>query len=197
MGTRGHLGGLAEATLQALIVLDAAGKELVFVETVGAGQSEVEVIGTADTVVLVLMPGTGDSVQALKAGIMEIPDVIASRVERAPRGTPLEETRRRGLRGRLGPGEGTSGARRRGRSGAAAPARRGAEAGARSAVGGPGDNGEGLRVNVLSVEHHREGKDIQISATEVELTLVTRDSLHCDEVERMLEGWGYKVERVS
>jgi LAO/AO transport system kinase len=77
MGTRGHLGGLAEATLQALLLLDAAGKELVFLETVGAGQSEVEVIGIADTVVLVLMPGSGDSVQALKAGIMEIPDVIA------------------------------------------------------------------------------------------------------------------------
>ena len=77
MGTRGHLGGLAEATLQALLVLDAAGKDLVFLETVGAGQSEVEVIGIADTVVLVLMPGSGDSVQALKAGIMEIPDVIA------------------------------------------------------------------------------------------------------------------------
>ena len=77
MGTRGHLGGLAETTLQALLVLDAAGKDLVFLETVGAGQGEVEVIGIADTVVLVLMPGSGDSVQALKAGIMEIPDVIA------------------------------------------------------------------------------------------------------------------------
>jgi len=77
MGTRGHQGGLAETTLQALLVLDAAGKELVFVETVGAGQSEVEVLGIADTIVLVLMPGSGDSVQALKAGIMEIPDVIA------------------------------------------------------------------------------------------------------------------------
>jgi LAO/AO transport system kinase len=77
MGTRGHLGGLAEATLQAALVLDAAGKDLVFLETVGAGQSEVEVIGIADTVALVLMPGSGDSVQALKAGIMEIPDVIA------------------------------------------------------------------------------------------------------------------------
>jgi LAO/AO transport system kinase len=77
MGTRGHLGGLAEATLQAMLVLDAAGKDLVFVETVGAGQSEVEVIGVADTVLLVLMPGSGDSIQALKAGIMEIPDVIA------------------------------------------------------------------------------------------------------------------------
>jgi LAO/AO transport system kinase len=77
MGTRGHLGGLAEATLQALLVLDASGKDIVFVETVGTGQSEVEVIGIADTVLLVLMPGSGDSIQALKAGIMEIPDVIA------------------------------------------------------------------------------------------------------------------------
>jgi GTPase len=77
MGSRGHLGGIAEATLQAMLVLDAAGKELIFIETVGAGQSEVEVIGIADTVLLVLMPGSGDSVQALKAGIMEIPDVIA------------------------------------------------------------------------------------------------------------------------
>jgi LAO/AO transport system kinase len=77
MGTRGHLGGLAESTLQALLVLDAAGKDLVFLETVGTGQSEVEVIGIADTVLLVLMPGSGDAVQALKAGIMEIPDVIA------------------------------------------------------------------------------------------------------------------------
>ena len=77
MGTRGHLGGLAEATLQAVLLLDASGKDVVFVETVGAGQSEVEVTGIADTVLLVLMPGSGDSVQALKAGIMEIPDVIA------------------------------------------------------------------------------------------------------------------------
>ena len=77
MGTRGHLGGLAEATLQAMLVLDAAGKDIVFLETVGAGQGEVEVIAIADTVVLVLMPGSGDSIQALKAGIMEIPDVIA------------------------------------------------------------------------------------------------------------------------
>jgi LAO/AO transport system kinase len=77
MGTRGHLGGLAEATLQAMLVLDASGKDLLFLETVGAGQSEVEVIGIADTILLVLMPGSGDSVQALKAGIMEIPDVIA------------------------------------------------------------------------------------------------------------------------
>jgi LAO/AO transport system kinase len=77
MGTRGHLGGLSEAALQAMLVLDAAGKDLLFLETVGAGQSEVEVIGIADSILLVLMPGSGDSVQALKAGIMEIPDVIA------------------------------------------------------------------------------------------------------------------------
>ena len=77
MGTRGHLGGLAETTLQAALLLDAGGKELLFLETVGAGQSEVEVITIADTVLLVLMPGSGDSIQALKAGIMEIPDVIA------------------------------------------------------------------------------------------------------------------------
>jgi len=77
MGTRGHLGGLAETTLQAALILDAAGKDLLFLETVGAGQSEVEIITIADTVLLVLMPGSGDSIQALKAGIMEIPDVIA------------------------------------------------------------------------------------------------------------------------
>ena len=77
MGTRGHLGGLAEATLQTLLLLDAAGRDVIFLETVGTGQSEVEVMGIADEVVLVLMPGSGDSVQALKAGIMEIPDVIA------------------------------------------------------------------------------------------------------------------------
>ena len=77
MGSRGHLGGLSEATLQTLLMMDAAGKEHIFIETVGAGQSEVEVIGIVDTVLLVLMPGSGDSIQALKAGIMEIPDVIA------------------------------------------------------------------------------------------------------------------------
>ena len=94
MGTRGHLGGLAEATLQAVLVLDAAGKELVFVETVGAGQGEVEVIGIADTVVLVLMPGSGDSVQALKAGIMEIPDVIAiNKMDHPAAKTMLNEVR--------------------------------------------------------------------------------------------------------
>jgi len=94
MGTRGHLGGLAEATLQALLILDAAGKDVVFVETVGTGQSEVEVIGIADTVLLVLMPGSGDSIQALKAGIMEIPDVIAvNKMDHPAAKTMLSEVR--------------------------------------------------------------------------------------------------------
>ena len=94
MGTRGHLGGLAEATLQALLVLDAAGKDLVLLETVGAGQSEVEVIRIADTVLLVLMPGSGDAVQALKAGIMEIPDVIAiNKMDTPAAKTMLNEVR--------------------------------------------------------------------------------------------------------
>ncbi len=77
MATRGHLGGVAETTLQAVLVADAAGTDVLFIETVGTGQSEIEIARIADTVLLVLMPGSGDSVQALKAGIMEIPDVIA------------------------------------------------------------------------------------------------------------------------
>ncbi len=94
MGTRGHLGGLAEAALQALLLLDASGKDIVFLETVGAGQSEVEVIGIADTVLLVLMPGSGDAVQALKAGIMEIPDVIAiNKMDNPAAKTLLNEVR--------------------------------------------------------------------------------------------------------
>ena len=94
MGTRGHLGGLAETTLQAALLLDAAGKDLVLLETVGTGQSEIEVIGIADTVLLVLMPGSGDSVQALKAGIMEIPDVIAiNKMDHPAAKTMLNEVR--------------------------------------------------------------------------------------------------------
>src|SRR5678816_284432 len=94
MGTRGHLGGVAESTLQAMLVLDAAGKDLIFLETVGAGQSEVEIIGIADTVLLTQMPGSGDSVQALKAGIMEIPDVIAiNKMDHPAAKTMLNEVR--------------------------------------------------------------------------------------------------------
>ena len=75
-------------------MLDAGGKDLVLLETVGAGQSEVEVIGIADTVLLVLMPGSGDSVQALKAGIMEIPDVIAiNKMDSPAAKTMLNEVR--------------------------------------------------------------------------------------------------------
>ena len=94
MGTRGHLGGLAETTLQALLVLDASGKDIVFLETVGTGQSEVGVLSIADTVVLALMPGSGDSIQALKAGIMEIPDVIAiNKMDHPMAKTMLNEVR--------------------------------------------------------------------------------------------------------
>jgi LAO/AO transport system kinase len=94
MGTRGHLGGLAEATLQALLLVDASGKDVVFLETVGTGQSEIEVIGIADLVLLVLMPGSGDAVQALKAGIMEIPDVIAiNKMDHPAAKTMLNEVR--------------------------------------------------------------------------------------------------------
>ena len=77
MASRGHQGGLAEATADAVLVLDAAGYDVVLVETVGSGQNEVEVRTLADTVVLALMPGSGDGVQAIKAGLMEIPDVLA------------------------------------------------------------------------------------------------------------------------
>ncbi len=86
MGTRGHLGGVSEATLQTALLLDASGRDVIFIETVGTGQSEVEVIGIADAILLVLIPGSGDSVQALKAGIMEIPDVIADQQDGLARG---------------------------------------------------------------------------------------------------------------
>jgi LAO/AO transport system kinase len=76
MASRGHLGGLSEATAGAVLVLDAAGFDVVIVETVGSGQNEVEVQTLTETVALVLMPGSGDSIQALKAGLMEIPDVL-------------------------------------------------------------------------------------------------------------------------
>jgi LAO/AO transport system kinase len=76
MATRGHLGGLSWATPQALRVLDAAGCDVVLVETVGVGQSEVEVVSLADTTVVLLAPGMGDGIQAAKAGILEIADVF-------------------------------------------------------------------------------------------------------------------------
>lgn len=76
MATRGHLGGLARTTAEAAIVLDAAGYDVVIIETVGVGQDEVDIVRTADVSVVTLVPGTGDEVQALKAGIMEIADIF-------------------------------------------------------------------------------------------------------------------------
>jgi GTPase len=104
MATRGSLGGLSEATLQAALLMDASGKDDVFLETVGVGQAEVDIIDHADTVTLVLMPGSGDSIQALKAGVMEIPDVIA--VNKSDH--PLTDTMIREIRGvlSLGPQKG-------------------------------------------------------------------------------------------
>ncbi len=77
MATRGHLGGLTKATGEAIAVLEAAGKNLILVETVGVGQDEVEVVKLADVVVVVLVPGAGDDIQIFKAGIMEIADIFA------------------------------------------------------------------------------------------------------------------------
>src|SRR5436309_2335490 len=104
MANRGALGGLSEAALQAALLMDAAGRDDVFVETVGVGQAEVDVIDHADTVVLVLMPGSGDSIQALKAGVMEIPDVIV--VNKSDH--PLTDTMIREIRGVLSLGPRTS-----------------------------------------------------------------------------------------
>jgi len=97
MANRGALGGLSEAALQTALLMDAAGNDDVFVETVGVGQAEVDIIDHADTVVLVLIPGSGDSIQALKAGVMEIPDVIV--VNKADH--PLTDTMIREIRGVL------------------------------------------------------------------------------------------------
>jgi LAO/AO transport system kinase len=76
MATRGHLGGLARATGDAVLVLDAAGKDVIVIETVGVGQDEVDIVRTADVSIVTLVPGAGDDVQALKAGIMEIADIF-------------------------------------------------------------------------------------------------------------------------
>jgi LAO/AO transport system kinase len=76
MATRGHLGGLARATGEAALVLDAAGKDIVLIETVGVGQDEIDIVRTADVSIVTFVPGSGDEVQALKAGIMEIADIF-------------------------------------------------------------------------------------------------------------------------
>ena len=77
MGTRGSLGGLSHKTADAVKVMDAFGKDIIFVETVGVGQSEVDIVRAADTTMVVLIPGMGDDIQAIKAGILEIGDVFA------------------------------------------------------------------------------------------------------------------------
>jgi LAO/AO transport system kinase len=97
MANRGALGGLSEAALQAALLMDASGRDVVLLETVGVGQAEVDIIDHADTVVLVLMPGSGDSIQALKAGVMEIPDIIV--VNKADH--PLTDTMVREIKGVL------------------------------------------------------------------------------------------------
>ena len=142
MANRGALGGLSEAALQAALLMDAAGKDDVFLETVGVGQAEVDIIDHADTVVLVLMPGSGDSIQALKAGIMEIPDVIV--VNKADH--PLTDTMVREIRGVLSLAPAARLARadrqdrggaRRGRRGAGRAARRAPRATSRTRARSP------------------------------------------------------------
>ena len=97
MATRGALGGVAEAALQTALLMDASGRDEIYIETVGVGQAEVDIVDHADTVVLVLVPGSGDSVQALKAGVMEIPDIIV--VNKADH--PLTDALVREIRGVL------------------------------------------------------------------------------------------------
>ena len=97
MASRGALGGLSEAALQVALAMDAAGKDDVLIETVGVGQAEIDIVDHADTIVLALMPGSGDSIQALKAGVMEIPDIIV--VNKADH--PMTETMVREVRGVL------------------------------------------------------------------------------------------------
>src|SRR3954463_11370243 len=94
MASRGALGGLSEHALQAALVMDAAGKDDVLLETVGVGQGEIDIVDHADTIVLALMPGSGDSIQALKAGVMEIPDLIVVN----KRDHPLADTMVREIR---------------------------------------------------------------------------------------------------
>jgi len=92
MAARGHLGGLAWATPQALRVLDAAGCDVVLVETVGVGQSEIEVVALADTTVVLLAPGMGDGIQAAKAGILEVADVfVVNKADRAGAGRTVRD----------------------------------------------------------------------------------------------------------
>ena len=105
MASRGALGGLSEHALQAALVMDAAGKDDVLLETVGVGQGEIDIVDHADTIVLALMPGSGDSIQALKAGVMEIPDLIV--VNKSDH--PMTDTMVREIRGVLSLAEDSEG----------------------------------------------------------------------------------------
>jgi LAO/AO transport system kinase len=137
MANRGALGGLSEAALQAALLLDAAGRDDVFIETVGVGQAEIDIVDHADTVVLVLMPGSGDSIQALKAGVMEIPDVIV--INKADH--PLTDTMAREIRGVLSLASSDGPARR---SGWSVPI-----------VKTEASRGSGVEELVASLEQHR------------------------------------------
>jgi LAO/AO transport system kinase len=91
MATRGHLGGLAKATGEALTVLEASGKDMIFVETVGVGQDEVEVVKFADLILVVLIPGAGDEIQVFKAGLMEIADIFVLNKADSPEADKTEK----------------------------------------------------------------------------------------------------------
>ncbi|NIM91514.1 MAG: methylmalonyl Co-A mutase-associated GTPase MeaB [Candidatus Aminicenantes bacterium] len=90
MATRGHLGGLAKATGEAIAVFEAAGKDMILVETVGVGQDEVEVVKLADVILVILIPGAGDDIQVFKAGIMEIADIFIINKADAPGADKME-----------------------------------------------------------------------------------------------------------
>ena len=124
MATRGHLGGLARATGEVALVLDASGKDVVLIETVGVGQDEVDIVRTADVSIVTLVPGAGDDVQALKAGIMEIADIFV--VNKADRdgadrmvGVDRSDAVAADVRGRRSGVRRSSGPRRRQRKGVA------------------------------------------------------------------------------
>ncbi|TME62252.1 MAG: methylmalonyl Co-A mutase-associated GTPase MeaB [Chloroflexi bacterium] len=134
MASRGHAGGLARATARVVNVLDALGTDVVLVETVGVGQEEVDVIGVADTVCLVTVPGLGDDIQAIKAGILEIADVlVVNKADRPGAGA----VGRRNARARRRDREAPRLVRRKRRAGPASPrgrARRGRGAAPRGAA---------------------------------------------------------------
>jgi len=160
MATRGHLGGLAWATPQAIRVLDAAGFDVVLVETVGVGQSEVEVAGAADTTVVLLAPGMGDGVQAAKAGILEIGDVfVVNKADRDGADATARELRYMlSLGHRGGAAVGTGGGAAVGTGGGAAV---GTRAGAAVGWTPPivktiASQGEGMAEVVAALDAHRE-----------------------------------------